>query len=213
MTVVDDVLGARDIALLARMHVESLPESMVSRVGERYARAFYRYLARSPEELVLLDREETTGDLRGACIVSLAPDTLSRRLLYRTPLPLHAALAVRRLPLGAMLAGAGAKVTGGRTRSPEPLCPEILLIFTVPAARSQGLGARLLERCEALLAARGVDQLRVRTRDDPANRALGFYERASFTRVASLSTHGKQLVLFRKAISPRSSHGREQPRR
>ena len=196
MTVVDDVLRERDIELVARMHVESLPESMVSRVGERYARAFYRYLARSPEELVLVDRDER-GDLRGACIVSLAPGTLSRRLVYRTPLPFHAALAARRLPLAAMLGG----LAGKRAPSaPQPPGPEILLIFTVPAARSQGLGATLLARCEALLAARGVDQLLVKTRDDPSNRALGFYERASFTRIGSLSTHGKQLALFRKSI-------------
>jgi ribosomal protein S18 acetylase RimI-like enzyme len=193
VTVVDDALGARDIEQLARMHVDALPDSLVSLVGERYARAFYRHAAASPSELIAIER--AGGELCGACLMSLAPATLSRRLLTRTPLALLAPLAIRRLPLRAMARGAA-----GPPADPQPPGPEILLIFTVPEARSRGLGARLLARCEALLAARGVDRLLVKTRDDPANRALAFYERAGFRRVGSRSVYGKRLVLFEKAL-------------
>ncbi len=197
MTVVDDVLGERDIARLARMHVDALPESMVSLFGEPYARAFYRYCASSAEELLLVERER--GELSGACLVSLMPDTLSRRLLTRTPLLLFAPLAARRLPLRAMLQG----MLRGAARPAEPStprAPEILLIFTIPEARSQGLGARLLARCEQELLSRGLQQLLVRTRDDPANRAIKFYERAQFKRIAARSKHGKRLLLLEKSL-------------
>jgi len=104
VSVVADVLQEGDIARLAHMHVAALPESLVSLLGEPYARAFYCHCASASEELLLVERER--GELSGACLVSLAPETLSRRLWTRTPLLLFAPLAIRRLPLRAMLLGA-----------------------------------------------------------------------------------------------------------
>ena len=193
MSVVDDSLDERDIAQLAAAHVDALPESLVSRVGERYARAFYRYLAASPDELILVTRQ-AGGRLSGACIVSLRPSTLTRRLVTRTPLALHAPFALGRLPLVAM-------ATAERGGPSQPDGPEILLIFTAPESRSQGQGAALLARAEALLASRGIRRLFVKTRDDAGNRANGFYRRAGFATLATLSKFGKRLVLFEKAIA------------
>ena len=193
MSVIDQVLDEGDIARLARMHVAALPESLISLLGERYARAFYRYCATTPQELLLLERER--GELSGACLVSLEPETLSRRLLLRTPLLLSSPLAVRRLPLQAMLLG------GARSADPpQPRGPEILLIFTVPELRSQGLGARLLRCCEQQLLSRGLHRVLVKTRDDAANRALQFYERAQFKPIAARSKYGKRLLLLEKTL-------------
>jgi ribosomal protein S18 acetylase RimI-like enzyme len=143
---------------------------------------------------LLLERER--GELSGACLVSLAPETLLRRLLTRTPLLLFAPLAIRRLPLRAMLLGAA-----GSAGPQQPRGPEILLIFTVPELRSQGLGARLLASCERQLLARGLHKVLVKTRDDAANRALAFYERAQFTRIAARSKYGKRLLLLEKTLA------------
>ena len=74
-------------------------------------------------------------------------------------------------------------------------------MFTVPAARSHGLGARLLARAEALVAARGAGRLLVKTRDVPENRALGFYQRVGFARIATVESHGKRLALFAKPVA------------
>ncbi len=190
--VVGDALDAGDIELLARMHVESLPGSLVSAIGNRYARAFYRYIAESPTEIVLLHRQGKA--LVGACIVSLEPSTMSRRLLRHTPLAFHAALAIRRLPLRAML-------TAKRPVTKAPSGPEIVLIFTLPGVRSNGLGRRLLERCDAYLAERGHARLLVKTRDEASNRAIAFYERSGFARHSQVEQYGKRLVLFEKAIA------------
>jgi GNAT superfamily N-acetyltransferase len=195
VSVVDQVLQERDIARLARMHVAALPESLVSLLGERYARAFYRYCATTSEELLLLEREG--GEIAGACLVSLEPESLSRRLLTGTPLPWCAALAITRLPLRAMLLDAT------RAAVPvQPRGPEILLIFTVPELRSRGLGARLLRRCEQQLLARGLPRVLFKTRDDPANRALQFYEREQFSPIAARSKYGKRLLLLEKTLTP-----------
>jgi ribosomal protein S18 acetylase RimI-like enzyme len=193
VTVVDDFLQEREIAQLARMHVQTLPESLISVLGEPYARAFYRYCASTSEELLLVERDR--AELSGACLVSLAPETLSRRLLTRTPLLLFAPLAIHRLPLRAMLLGAA------RPAEPsQPRGPEILLIFTVPELRSQGLGARLLRRCEQQLSSRRLPKVLVKTRDDSTNRALKFYERAQFNPIATRSKYGKRLLLLEKTL-------------
>ena len=222
MTVVGDVLGRRDVEQIARAHVEALPESLVSRIGGRYPQAFYRYLAGSADELILIDRGAPGADLRAACIVSLAPATLSRRLLYRTPLAFHALRAVRRLPLRALVTS---RAAGSPAEAPPPSPqglhrgasgrdgsrpsagrslegPEILLLFAVPEARGHGVGARLLERCEALLVERGFDGLWVKTRDDPGNRAIQFYRREGFAPAGSVSRHGKRLARFHKPLRP-----------
>jgi GNAT superfamily N-acetyltransferase len=193
VSVEGDTLAPDDLALLARMHLEALPGSLVSLAGEAYARAFYRYVAASAEELILVER--AGRDLVGACVVSLAPATLSRRLLLHTRLP----LVMHRLPLAKLALGLLRPAKGAPPAQPEG--PEILLVFAVPERRSSGVGARLLARTQALLAARGHLRLLVKTRDEATNRALGFYAREGFRRVASLTKLGKRLVLFEKPLA------------
>jgi ribosomal protein S18 acetylase RimI-like enzyme len=185
VTVEGDSLGPGELELLARMHCEALPESLVTRIGPRYARAFYRYIASSEYELVMLHREQ--GEITAACIVSLEPETMSRRLVLHTPLAFHAPFALFRLPVGAMVA---------RTRGDQPRGAEILLIFTLASARSRGLGAQLVERCQKLVRSHGIARVLVKTRDDPANRAIGFYERAGFKPLGKVEKFGKALLLL-----------------
>jgi GNAT superfamily N-acetyltransferase len=181
VTVEGDSLGPGEIELLARMHCEGRPESLVSRIGARYARAFYRYMASSEYELVLLHREQ--GEIAAACIVSLEPETMSRRLVLHTPLALHAPLALFRLPIGAMLA---------RTRSDQPRGAEILLVFTVASARSRGLGSQLIDRCQKAARSHGISRLLVKTPD----RATDFFQRAGFKPVGRVEKFGKALLLL-----------------
>lgn len=197
VSVVGDHLTATDIAALGRMHVEALPESLVSRVGERYARAFYGYLAGSDREVVFVERDPLAGNaVVAACIVSLHPETLNRRLWWRTPLLPMAVLAVSRL-----LRRSGPPDLAGETGVVQPAGPEVILIFTQRGLRSRGCGARLLTRAEAWLAAHGATVLYVKTRDAPTNRAVGFYLQSGFAVIGSVVSKGKKLVLFHKRIA------------
>lgn len=210
MTVVDDSLSERDIGVLARLHVESLPDSLISVVGERYARVFYRHLSSSRDEFLYLERGGANGtDVVGACVVSLHPETLNRRLLRTTPLLPMSMMAITRLPLRSIFAKLLAK-----SRTPaatQPSGPEIILIFTLPGLRGVGSGTRLLMRAESWLAARGVERVFVKTRDVADNRAIRFYEKAGFRRIASIVKQGKNLALFDKHIchdfSNKMNHG------
>ncbi|MDP2809118.1 MAG: GNAT family N-acetyltransferase [Rhodocyclaceae bacterium] len=211
MTVVGNVANKGDIEVLGRLHVEILPESLVSLIGERYARSFYRYVSSSSKELVFLERDGSDADaVVGACVVSLDPGTLNRRLLRATPLIPMALLALPHMPLRSLLGGSR---DGAKAQAPEqPPGPEIILIFTLPSLRSRGCGARLLARAEDWLAQRGVGTLYVKTRDAEDNRAIGFYERAGYRRLAAIVNKGKKLALFDKCVSIGQRSGSAAPR-
>jgi len=76
--------------------------------------------------------------------------------------------------------------------SEEP-CAEIIGFVVGEAARSLGLGRRLVEAAEQWARARGVRRMRVRSRQE-RERAHAFYERAGFDRI-------KNQVMFGKALA------------
>ena len=213
-----DTLSPDDARQLAAMHCEILPDSLISRVGQEYARAFYRHVGESDREFAFVHRDN--GTIVSACIVSLEPHTLQRRLLLHTPLVLHAPLAIRRLPVRAIAASLAASVTSGvrallASRGPssrashpgadrdpgiQPEGPEVLLIFTLAEARGSGLGATTMARCEAFLRARNISRYFVKTLDDESNRAIAFYRRRGFSQLGTVVKNGKPLGVWQKSL-------------
>ena len=186
-----DPFGPSDWRRLAALHCECLPDSAVSALGERYAGRFYRYLAGSVTEHVFLHRN--AGDvIDAACVVSLDPQGLNRRLWLSTPL------------LGSLLRStpAGGRWVLARALSPSLRAhryesgdgaslvldaPEFILVFVAPGMRRRGLGRALLARARAWLREAGYRRCLARTRDHPRNRAVDFYRAAGF------ELHGRSL--------------------
>lgn len=173
-----DRLDEADCRRLARLHVASLPDTAIGRLGSRYAERFYRYVARSGDEHAFVHRE--AGTIEAACILSLAPESLTRRLWRHTSLALAVVRAfphasVRAL-WGALRPGAGSMVTGSA---------EVIVLFTRAECRETGLASALLRRCEAYLAASGYEGYCVRAVADPASRAAEFYLKRGFTPCAA----------------------------
>jgi ribosomal protein S18 acetylase RimI-like enzyme len=173
-------LNSADLDRLATLHRENLPDSAVSGFGQAYARAFYRYVETSEKELLLLHRA-ADGQLDGAGVVSLEPESMEQRLALATPLLMHALLhplwflvKVRSALFGRVDHEAReitAKVRG---------IPELLIIYSDSARRDAGIGSDLIHNIEIALVAKGITHYCVRTVDDPANRALGFYSKHGF---------------------------------
>ena len=84
-------LTANDVRRLAQLQLLVLPDSAISRLGQRYVRSFYRYAQRSPLELVLVEREEN-GDIIAGCVVTTDIASLERRLFLHTSLLVEAAI-------------------------------------------------------------------------------------------------------------------------
>ena len=193
-------MSSQDIRDLARLHVASLPDSLVGAFGEGYVRAFYRFVARSSRE-VLAVRRGSDGHVCAAGVVSLAPGTFERRLLGGTPLAWY---AVCRLP--ALAARVWRAWREPRHPVPpagcEPGLPELILTFADARLRGQGHGAALLRELEDRLAGQGVKAYQVRTVLDASNAALAFYRANGFAPVGVSRRLGTNFQVFVKSAFP-----------
>lgn len=180
---------------VARLHADCLPDSLVGALGQAYVRAFYRYIDRSRLEMLVVDRD-AAGHPVAAAVLSLEPSTLARRLLWHTPLALH---ALRRLPRLTTLwwhARAG-DATGAELPA---VLPQLILIYTATRARGQGRASALIAEIERQLSARGVSEYEVRTESDPSNAALAFYRKRGFRPEALSVRLGTSFQVFRRPL-------------
>lgn len=193
-------MSDQDIHDLARLHVASLPDSLVGAFGEAYVRAFYRFVDRSSRE-VLAVRRGPDGRVCAAGVVSLAPGTFERRLLRSTPLAWY---ALRRLP--ALVGLVWQAWRAPRHPEPpagcEPGLPELILTFAEARLRGLGHGAALLRDLEERLARQGVKAYQVRTVLDASNAALAFYRANGFAPVGVSRRLGTNFQVFVKSAFP-----------
>ena len=179
-----DPIGPAEGRELALLHRKCLPDTAVAMLGERYAERFYRYIAGSAKEHAFLHRD-SEGVVDAACVVSLEPAGLNRRLWLHTPLVpglLGKAAAGRRRALASALSPlprVHRHVDDDGASLPLD-APEIVLIFVSTGRRRRGLGRALLERGRVWLRASGLRRCLARTLDDPCNRAADFYRATGF---------------------------------
>jgi GNAT superfamily N-acetyltransferase len=183
-------LHPEDVRRLADLQAEILPSSLVSRLGRAYVRAFYRYVIRSREELLLTERGED-GRIAASCVVTLNVRSLERRLMLSTPLVPSALI---RLPwlLDALLGGGQPVIAPG---------PELILLFTDPNERRRGYAGQLVARAESALKQLGYDVYLVRTFDDQSDPAFRFYKARGFETIGSFRTRGHGFALMRRSLS------------
>ncbi|HET6161048.1 MAG TPA: GNAT family N-acetyltransferase [Dongiaceae bacterium] len=165
-----------------------LPDSRLSLFGRSYLASSYRYFACSPHELAFVARD---GDqILGGGFVSLAPDSLSRRLLTHTPLLCH--LALRPIGRGARQLAADLLAPAAAPAASDE--PELVAIFVASESRGRGIGEAICREVERELGRRQIKSYRVRTERDPANRAIAFYRRLGFIE-SGAEARGRFLVL------------------
>ena len=194
---VPDPIGPADWRQLAALHCGSLPGSAIAALGEPYAERFYRYLAESVREHAFVHRD-ATGAIDAACVLSLDPSGLNRRLWCRTPLLwglLRASGADGRRALASALSPSpGAhRYESGNGASRVVDAPEVILVFVAPEMRRRGLGRALIARSRAWLREAGYRRCLVRTRNHPRNRAVDFYRAVGFELRGRSSRRGFQV--------------------
>ncbi|SMD15924.1 GNAT family N-acetyltransferase [Rhizobium sp. RU36D] len=180
----------RVLDAVARLHVEVLPGSRISRLGLPFARSFYAFAARSNLEHVLALSED--GEVRGAALLSLSPKTLTRRSALRTTL----AWALLRHPSNLLAA-----LAGGEGETPDIAdLPEIVAIFVAAGRQSAGEGTLLLRHAEKLLREAGFPAYLVRTENRVDNRAISFYERNGFRVVGASGAKPAPFLYMKKSL-------------
>lgn len=191
-------LGDADVARLATLHVRSIDDSVPALVGEGFARRLYAFLAASERELLLVERVD--GRVEGACVVSFAPASLQGRIARAHPTALVRAALTKPAFRSFLWQRLRHAFAGGV--EPEK-APEISYIFSAPESRSRQLGRRLIEQVDDALRGRNVARYYVKTLDDPANRAIEFYERNGFERIGVREEGGRRFVEFHKHLGAR----------
>jgi ribosomal protein S18 acetylase RimI-like enzyme len=188
------------VARIASLHVESIDDSLPSLLGESFTRRFYRFLERSHQELVFVERVES--QVESVCVVSLAPGSLHGRIV-RATLPLvvwRALLAlVARAAFRSMVWNL--VVDAVRAAAREDKAPEITYVFTSRERRGERLGQRMVERVDSALAARGFDRYFVKTIDEASNRAVRFYAENGFECLGPRIEGGRTFVEFSKSLA------------
>jgi len=186
---------------LARLHVSCLPESLISLLGLSFANQFYRFIETSKTEHLGFIQDQNR--IIGAYVLSYAPDSLFRRLLFNTWLIFWAPLALVRPPLLRAILEAVSPTHGEGL-----ICgPELLLIFVADDQRSKGIGQKLLALCEQELQDNGYDRYFVRTLDDTNNLAHKVYVNVGFTRVGLMTHGGRKLAVLEKRLPEKTTPG------
>lgn len=166
-------LSPQDLERLGQLQVTVLADSLVSRLGPRYAAAYWRFADADPGGFALLDRD-SDGTILGAASVSFRPDRLLVTLVLRTPL-LFALLPqlTRRWVWKTAI-----EMLRPAPSVLEPL-PEVVMLMTDPTRRRLGSGRRLLLGVESRLRQRGINRYCVHTGPSQAE-ALAFYRAQGF---------------------------------
>lgn len=202
ITMLAEPFSRLDIARLGELQISILPSAMMAQFGHAYARAFYRYVAASPYEIVLVRRQ--SGEIAAFCLVTLSPQTLTKRLLIGTPLLLHAVKRILSPRFWRLVFHALAGI--GRHNSEVPAAfahlPELIIIACDPAVQRQGHGSQLLDDAETALRHRGLHDYMIRTFDDDNNAAVKFYLNRGFISAGRFVDHGTTFRLMRKTLEP-----------
>lgn len=183
---------------VARLHSESLADSMVSVLGSKVVARYYEFLVGSELEAVFVCRRQ--GRVVGAAVLSEDPDTLSRRFLSNgSPVLLwHAVVGAARSP-------AVARRLVLSMREPKPLgalegLPEVVQLFVDPAVRGLGAGREVLGEVESHLRGSARRAYFVKTLAAADNRALDFYNRLGFVAVGEQSLQGFRFRFLSKQL-------------
>lgn len=187
MTVHEDVLNKEDIYRLGRLQSECLPLSTFSSLGAGFAREAYRFFERSPHERVFPKRVD--GRVECVAVFSFKRQSLAKRLLLNTDFVFRAPYYLWRRDIRRRFLE--------RPVVTSPEVPELLILFTDPGRRSQGLGGSLIEECEKVIRRDGHHRYIVHTADEPQGGAYKFYMKQGFER-DTVETPGRSCLLSKR---------------
>ena len=174
-----------DAPRLAELHASRIGEGFLSSLGVGFLTRLYRRITTAPDSFAYAELERP-----GGAVVGFAAATESTGALYKS-FALHDGIVA-----GAM---AAPKLLRSWRRVLETLrypgnegadlpAAEILAVAVDAGAGGRGVGRRVVDAATALLAARGVDEVKVVTGSDNVA-ALKLYARCGFESRARIEVH------------------------
>jgi ribosomal protein S18 acetylase RimI-like enzyme len=182
-----------DVEAVVDLQVEFLDGSLLTDLGARFLRTFYRAALSHPDTRAFVAIAE--GATVGAAIASVDVGRFNAHVKPRIVVPLAIALAPpRRWRIVAPL------VQSLGERGPEPAVPAELLTLVVDGRfRQRGIGRGLLDALERSLANEAIGRYRVAVRSH-LGVARAFYEATGFRFEQELTVLGRPMTYLTKQV-------------
>lgn len=200
---------------LAVMHISSIPDSSLSKLGVEATAAFYRFVAKSSQETLFISYNVGKTPV-ATCVLSFSPATIKQRMVLniRMLISMLSAFISRAFSRSKKSGNSHFKaellegndistgLEGQHFPAADPLgeAPEVLYIFADPSCRGAGIGRRLMRSAEQVVARKKYDRLIVHTQSNPKNPALEFYLSIGYMPCSISQENGKNLMRFEKKL-------------
>jgi ribosomal protein S18 acetylase RimI-like enzyme len=199
MVYLNNEINKSDISKIAKLHLLSLDNSLISFLGIVVVKKYYEFIKNSPVDFLFLLREGNI--IVGACVLSKIPKTLMKRFIKRNWLIVGINVLIsflssqikRKRIFNFLLK---------RSLSPNEVhgLVEILQIFTDPDFRNLKIGTRLLEQVETFLKKEEIHKYYLKTFSSEYNDAIHFYKQRNFKEVGKSLVGDRNYVYYIKFI-------------
>jgi ribosomal protein S18 acetylase RimI-like enzyme len=177
--------GPSDAPRLAELHASRIGEGFLSSLGAGFLTRLYRRITKAPDSFAYVELERP-----GGAVVGFAAATESTGQLYKS-FALHDGLVAGAMAAPQLLRSWRRVVETLRYPGQESTdlpAAEILAVAVDAEAGGRGVGRRVVDATTALLAARGVAEVKVVTGSGNVA-ALRLYERCGFAPRARIEVH------------------------
>ena len=203
---------ASDIPQIVEVHLDAFPDFFLSRLGTPFLHAYYSQVLHFEQGILLVSREEASGQVIGFVAGFTAPAEFYSQMLRQAPryvLPILRGFLTDHRLIGLVLNRLGHVIRGSRTgNAAKPESDrsggcELSSIATLHSRQGQGIGRHLLDAFLEEAAHYPVSYIYLTTDaedNDPVNQ---FYQRAGFVLSRSFVTgKGRAMNEYRKAVNP-----------
>ena len=193
-------LTDNDNEIIAKFHLSSLKDSMLTHFGYDIVVRYYHFISSSKDDVLFSNKIKNS--INGACVLSMNSASLMKRFLKSNIFPVFYAV-IKHIILSSSTKRK--RITGflfNRNDLPIELSnlPEVVQIFIDPSFRKSGCGTNLLSQTEAYLLNKNIDQYFIKTDSNNKNKAKLFYEKNNFIELRKITSGGKSYTYYVKSI-------------
>lgn len=185
-----------DVAALADLHILSLPNELLSKLGKDFLTEIYR-VALDHSDSCILTSSSKKG-IHGFIFLSKNPNSFYKKLI-RTRFPTLTVMVLRRLLFDVSLINKMFLTARHVLFSKSESTPEILVFSVHPTAQRNGIGSKLLTLLENKLTDDGINMYNVKTTSSN-KKSNGFYRKNGLEIFKRFKIEKKEWIEYTKRL-------------
>jgi len=188
-----------ELAEVAKLHVNSLPNDLLPQLGIKYLNHFYSFINKSPHDGLLVGAID--GKIVGSVSYTLRSASFLKRSVINTLSSFSRHFVTRYFNSKKLRIASLNIILSLLSTNKIDLSPELAFIFTDSKFRSMGIGSKLINNLEIVLRKKGLNKYFVKTINSKGNQAIDFYEKNKFTCIGEKSIGKTFYLIFEKTIN------------